>query len=245
MSTESKAKPRGSAEDMKKHATAAATALQGVAKPLVDGITFVLPIIITNAMKAHEMFLKLPRNAMNFVIGFVFCFSGGLYPTLFAAVQAAEYGGRQTVMAALKDLADEALIIIEQSKKDDSVDVNKDGKADVKEISSKDYALRKTMLVLQKMNPQKIDTAISNIYKVWLAVAAVLTIEFARAISMALSIADFMRKPVDRFIAPTIQLAVPDEYDKWIPVILGWCVKKNIGRRNPQDFSSYQDDKFG
>ena len=38
---------------MKKHATAAATALQGVAKPLVEGITFVLPIIIANVMKAH------------------------------------------------------------------------------------------------------------------------------------------------------------------------------------------------
>lgn len=50
-------------------------------------------------------------------------------------------------------------------------------------------------LVLRKMNPEKVDTAMASLYKVWLSVAAVLSIQFARTISMALAIADFLKKP--------------------------------------------------
>jgi hypothetical protein len=57
---------------------------------------------------------------------------------------------------------------------------------------------------------------------VWLAVIATLTIQFARVISMALSISDFIKQPVNRFIAPVIQSVIPNEYKKWVPVIIGW-----------------------
>jgi hypothetical protein len=149
-----------------------------------------------------------------------------LIKVLFAAVQAAEYGGRKTVMDAVQDLSNEALIIIEESKKDDQADDDKDGKSDVGNLSGKEFMVRKTKLVLRKMNPEKFDNAISSIYRVWLSVAAVLSIEFARAIAMALAISDFLKRPVDRFISPTIQKAVPDEYDRWVPVICGWYVQR-------------------
>lgn len=96
---------------------------------------------------------------------------------------------------AIHDLADEALIIINESKKDDDADDDKDGKKDVDQLAGSELLKRKTLLVLKKMNPQKIDKAISSIYKVWLSVAAVLAVEFARTISMALAIADFLRNP--------------------------------------------------
>ena len=151
---------------------------------------------------------------INFFIGFVFCFFGGLYPVLFAAIQAAEYGGRETVMDALKDLSDEASGIIEASKKDDKLDEDNDGIADVDQIAGKELVHRKTMLVLRKMNPEKVDRALNSMYRVWLSVAAVLSIEFAKTIALALSIADYMKQPVvTRFLAPTIQLAVPNAYD--------------------------------
>ena len=127
-----------------------------VAKPLGAFLTQALPLVITHGNKALEYYRKLPQNFIEFLIGFIFCFFGGVYPTLFAAVQAAENGGRQTVMVAIKDLADEAIIIINESKKDDDVDADKDGKKDVQEISGKEYLQRKTLLVLKKMNPEKV-----------------------------------------------------------------------------------------
>jgi hypothetical protein len=75
------------------------------------------------------------------------------------------------------------------------------------------------------MNPEKIDKAIAGMYRVWLSVAAVLSIQFARTIAMALSIADFLKQPVDRFVAPTINAAVPAEYAKWTPVVISWIIK--------------------
>jgi hypothetical protein len=203
----------------------AAKILQSVAKPLLDGLTVALPKVINFTKKTYGYYLQLPQNALLFLSGFVFCFFGGTFPVLFAAIQAAEYSGRKAVVNAVSDLANEAMVIIEENKKDDDIDEDKDGKKDVSEISQSEFVARKTKLVLRKMNPEKVDKALEAIYKVWLAVLAVISIEFARTISMAMAISDFVRKPLNRFVAPTIQIAVPDEYDKWVPVVLGWIAK--------------------
>lgn len=99
------------------------------------------------------------------------------------------------MVESMQVLANEAVMIIEESKKDDKEDKDGDGHADVKNLSQKDYMKRKTLLVLRKMNPEKIDKAIASLYKVWMAVVAVLSVEFAKTISMALAIADFLQKP--------------------------------------------------
>lgn len=211
--------------DLKKNLSAAAKVLQGVAKPIVNGLTVAIPLVIQGTKAVYEQYSKLPQNALLFLYGFVFCFFGGTFPVLFAALQAAEYSGRATVIQAVSDLANEALAIIEESKKDNEKDEDKDGKSDVDQISSAEFVKRKTLLVLRKMNPEKIDKALASIYKVWLAVAAVLAIQFAKTISMAMAISDFVKKPLNRFVAPTVQMAVPDEYDKWVPIVLGWIAK--------------------
>jgi hypothetical protein len=210
------------ADDTAKKVAELAAKLQSFAKPVLDAVVFAIPIIIKYHRKLHHAIEKLPANAFNALVGFIFCFFGGLYPVLFAAVQAAEHGGRKEVMSAFHDISEEVLKVIEESKKDDEVDKNKDGKADVGQIATKEYVQRKLLLVLSKMDPNKLDKAISSIYKVWLAVAAVLTIEFARAISLALAIADFIKQPVNRYLAPIVQKLVPDKYDKWVPIVLGW-----------------------
>ncbi|CAJ1969530.1 unnamed protein product [Cylindrotheca closterium] len=224
--TPSKAdKTKEAIEKVSKYAEVAGEKLQEYAKPAFDFLVPKIPVAIEYSKKAIAFYNGLPQNELNLLIGAVYCFFGGLYPVLFAAAMAAEYGGRQTIYEAIKDLAEEATIIIEQSKKDDDVDQDKDGIKDVNQIEAKEFVQRKTLLVLQKMNPEKVDTAMASIYKVWLSVAAVLSIRFARTISFSLAIADFLNRPVDRYISPTVQIAIPDEYDRWVPVILGWISK--------------------
>jgi hypothetical protein len=192
--------------------------LQSVAKPLLNVLYIAIPVCIKFGRKFHGFWVKCDDNVIAAFIGFVFCFFGGLYPTLFSAIQAAEQGGRAVLVASMKDLADEAVVIIEQSKKDDKADADKDGVADVEQIDNKEYVQRKTLLVLQKMNPEKVDKALSSIYTVWLSVMAVLSIQFARTIQMANSIAEFMAQPVNRFVAPVVQAACPDAYDRWVRI---------------------------
>ena len=81
------------------------------------------------------------------------------------AFKAAEHGGLTTVRKALKALSEEALTIISESKKDDTKDDDGDGVSDTKQISGKQLLRRKVKLVLTKMDPEKVNTAILSIYK--------------------------------------------------------------------------------
>ena len=85
-----------------------------------------------------------------------------MYPALFAAFEAARHGGAKQVQEALNDLADEAMIIIEASKKDDDLDLDNDGIKDVDAIDSKKYAVRKAKLVMKKINPEKVSVLYYN-----------------------------------------------------------------------------------
>jgi len=196
----------------------AAGFVRAAGKPLVEFLTFIVPLCLVHSRRLRDAYYKLPQNLLQFNLGVVFCFFGGLYPVLFAAIQAAEHGGRQEWRKATKDIGDEVLKIIEESKKEDDED-------DVKKLPPKEFMRRKTQLVLTKMDPEKIDRAVASMYSVWLSVAAVLKIEFARTISMALAIADFLKKPANRHLSPLIQMAVPAEYSRWVPVIMGWVIK--------------------
>lgn len=93
--------------------TAAAEALQSVARPLIQALSIAVPYIIAASSKAYSIYKTLPKNAILFLTGFIFCFFGGLYPVTFAAVQAAEHGGRENFIEALQDLSEEAIVIIE------------------------------------------------------------------------------------------------------------------------------------
>jgi len=204
---------------------AASKFLTVAAKPLVTGITIVLPHIITFVTVTYRWYSKLPKEQTKILIGTIFCFFGGVYPALFAAIEAAKHGGWKDLKQAIVDMAEEAVIIIEESKKDDDKDDDNDGIVDVNQITSKEYIMRKGNLVITKMNPAKVDKALGVMYKVWLSVVAVLTVKFARTIALAISISEYIKTPLNRYIAPIVQKATPDEYDKWIPILFGWFVK--------------------
>lgn len=67
------------------------------------------------------------------------------------------------------------------------------------------------------MDPNKVDKAMKSLYTVWLSVMAVLSIQFARTIQMANSIAEFMGQPVDRFIAPIVVST------NTLIIVVFWC----------------------
>lgn len=91
--------------------------LQNLAGPAFSILSVVVPTLIMFVSNAYKQFQKLPKNVLDAVYGFVICFFGGTFPTLFAAIQAAKYGGRQTFINAVSDLSDEILIVIDESKK--------------------------------------------------------------------------------------------------------------------------------
>lgn len=80
-------------EKAAKNLTTFAKAVQAVAKPAVSLLVWILPLAISYCRFLHASWKKIPYDASTFLIGIVFCFFGGLYPTLFAALQAAKHSG--------------------------------------------------------------------------------------------------------------------------------------------------------
>jgi len=193
--------------------------LEKLSKPAFEFVCVLLPMVVTMGNKINEAWIKLDENIVKSIIGFAFCFFGGMYPTLFAGVQAAEQGGRALVVQSIRELSEEATKIINESKKDDQETKSK------KKLSNQEYMKDKTLFVLQKMNPDKVNNAFRNMYSVWFAVISVLVVQFARTIQMANSIADFLAKPVDHYVKPVIEAMIPPEYQQWTPVLLTWSCK--------------------
>ena len=69
---------------------------------------------------------------------------------------------------------------------------------------------------------KKVNKALASLYKVWLAVIAVLSIQFARTIALAVSMSKFFNTPMNTYVVPAVRAAVPNEYSRWIPVLSGW-----------------------
>lgn len=202
-----------------------ATKLEPVIKPIAAFVSFMLPILIKYVNKLHGLWKKMPKDEASVVVGLVFCFFGGFYPTLFAAIQAAKACGWDSMCSSLAVLANEVNVIIEEDKKDSLKDDDGDGVADVDQMSNKEFVMRKTKLVITKVNPKKVDVALGDLYTVWLGVAAALAVKFARTISLSLALAENISKPALRFGVPLLTEIVPKEYSKWIPVLINWFVK--------------------
>lgn len=192
---------------------------QKLAKPAFEFLCVLLPILIKLGNKANATWKKLDDHIVKSIIGFAFCFFGGMYPTLFAGVQAAEQGGRALLIQSVKELSEEATRILDESKKDDQS----------KETPTTDnleaYAKHKTLFVLEKMNPEKVNTALTNLYSVWFAVISVLVVQFAQTIQMANSIAEFLAKPAKTYVKPVVTEMIPKEYQQWTPIIIHWATK--------------------
>jgi len=199
--------------------------LAALARPFINVLFALAPVLIKIASAAHALYKKLPIEQIYFICGSVLCFFGGFYPTVFAALQAADHGGLQTLSVAIRDLSEEILAIVEENKKDDKEDLDGDGVPDAKQVEGKELVKRKIQLVLKKMNPKKVNDAAAAIYTVWLSVLAVLKIEFARTVALALTIADFFKKPSDRFLLPIMKKVTPGDYQQWCPVLTEWLCK--------------------
>ena len=138
--------------------TKATSLLQASFRPLLSILTLALPFLINTTRKLYRNWKRLPADTAEIIVGFVFCFFGGLYPALFAAVQAVKLGGWNTFKGALSTLSKEVIVILEASEKDDEANRTRGtGKED-----EKSYMIRKLNVVMTKVNPEKVSFALAD-----------------------------------------------------------------------------------
>jgi hypothetical protein len=118
----------------------------------------VLPPMVSCARITIRFYRSLPVDFIIAQVGLVYCFAGGYYPTLFAALTAAQQCGWQTMLYALEDLIEEATIAIEAASQEVSN----------KARTYRDAVTRKTMVVLAAIDPVKVSSSRTyRILRVW------------------------------------------------------------------------------
>lgn len=166
-------------------------------------------------------------------IGLLYAFCGGYYPTLFAAVQAAQHtSGIPTLVAALHILYDEATSAIQacgHHLTDSSIPWHSSTTGSSTGTSRtqrvRDLFLETTRTVLATIDPIRINDAVAAIATTWMSISVVLEREFARTIALSISLAESIR-PVASFVLNLpLQYCLSPDYDQWRPVLIGWLCK--------------------
>ena len=118
------------------------------------------------------------------------------------------------MVAAISDLTEEALNVIEEVEEESSNHSNK-----------KDLFLQQTNIVLKTVDPMKINQAVGALYTTWLGVSAILKQEYARVINLSLALAAGIDRVANFILGIPIRSITPEDYEKWPPVIIGWVSK--------------------
>jgi len=159
------------------------------------------------------------------IAGLIMAFFGGHYFTLFAAIEAYRMCGFQQTKDALLELYKNYLIVLEANKKDDELDENKDGIADVKQISSQELLTRKLSLILKSLDPVKVSASLNGLWMGFLGVVAVLRLKFAQTIALGATIGHIFETVAERVARPILEKTIPETHHKWIPIIISYGCK--------------------
>jgi hypothetical protein len=181
---------------------------------LISAGRTILPPTAAAVQAVVNFYRALPIDAVVAQVGLVYCFAGGYYPTLFSCVQAAQMCGLEVMVEAIHELTDEAIKVIDATS-----DMSWDN------LDRKDLFLRQTNIVLKTVDPVKINQAAAALYTTWLGVSAVLEKEYARVISLSMTLARYFEIVAIRILEPPVKFVVGEDYHKWVTVVIGWGCK--------------------
>jgi hypothetical protein len=228
----------------KRNITTAMEAAAGRAPPTVGNVIKILiPYVILLVdlidksgpyfAQAYALGLKVwealqpyhPEQLAPILTGLVLCCFGGSYVTLIAAVEAFRLTGYQRMSAALGIIYQSALTALEASRKDDAVDADGDGVADVLQISQQQLLTRKLQVVFKAVDPDRFSDALTAVWSGSLAVIATLRVQFAQAVTLGASIGDMAYKYVGTTVEPVLRNVIPPEGHRWVPTLVTYACK--------------------
>ena len=188
---------------------------------LVRVIAFVAPLYLYLFRKAYWFYTWAPKNVLQMAFGAALCFFGGTYVAAIAAIEAWRQMGWQRSWADVMVVYSQMRRVYDASNEDDLVDADKDGIADVNQITPHELAQRKLRLAMVTVaEPDKLQTAVGSLWAAYLAVLATLRLEFARVAALALGIAEMVKFPVVRVASPPLAGLLGPELKHWVPTLL-------------------------
>eukprot|EP00227_Mantoniella_beaufortii_P013801 CAMPEP_0197581922 /NCGR_PEP_ID=MMETSP1326-20131121/5287_1 /TAXON_ID=1155430 /ORGANISM="Genus nov. species nov., Strain RCC2288" /LENGTH=361 /DNA_ID=CAMNT_0043145901 /DNA_START=35 /DNA_END=1120 /DNA_ORIENTATION=+ len=157
-----------------------------------------------------------PQEFLPAIAGFVLVFFGGNFFTICAAVEAYRLVGFDDTKIALEKLRRSYGVARAASAKDDEVDADGNGVADVKEIDKKQLVLRKMSVVAKAVDPELVADALHAIYAGLTAVVATLRIRFAACVTLGITVGGIAHNIAETHLEPVIFELTPPDYRKWV-----------------------------
>jgi hypothetical protein len=198
-------------------------ALRGTIQLTTATCQTVLPAVVHSVRTLHALYTRLPVDLVLAETGLVYAFAGGYFPTLFAAVRAAQHCGWDTMVEAIDALATEAVSAVEACPLQ-SPEPGWHGST-AQRRQAREIFTEKTLIVLRTIDPMKINQAVAALYTTWMGVAVVLARDFARTIALAVTLGDYLRPVANLIVGVPARRVVPEPYHKWIPVVIAWICK--------------------
>mmetsp|Transcript_56840 Transcript_56840/g.83401 ORF Transcript_56840/g.83401 Transcript_56840/m.83401 type:complete len:375 (+) Transcript_56840:40-1164(+) len=182
------------------------------------------PYLVKAWDTAQTVYKYTPLNIIEAIYGLALCFFGGLYPLTIAAGETFRVSGGDRVQNCLSLLWTDLRAVHQANMLDNKKDDDGDGIADIDQISQQELMTRKMALVLKTVNPNRILQASGGLAQAFAGVCATLKLQFARVISLAVSISDSIRPLLVQFLAPALVAVIPSDYHHWIfPMIDVTC----------------------
>ena len=171
-----------------------------------------------------------PLDLIQAATGLGLCFFGGAFCASIAAVEAFNLATWSTTRAALEEIYADVLLIVEANEADEKKD--EDGakgagtKLDVSQRTPAERAQRKLRIALMAVrDPQKLSIAVGGLYAGWLAVIGTLRLQFAKTVTLGVSIAEMLDGPALRVGVPALAHLTPAEFHRWLPVAIRTLMK--------------------
>eukprot|EP00325_Prymnesiales_sp_UTEX-LB-985_P035177 CAMPEP_0174719350 /NCGR_PEP_ID=MMETSP1094-20130205/30928_1 /TAXON_ID=156173 /ORGANISM="Chrysochromulina brevifilum, Strain UTEX LB 985" /LENGTH=373 /DNA_ID=CAMNT_0015919635 /DNA_START=34 /DNA_END=1155 /DNA_ORIENTATION=- len=201
-------------------------ASQPIATITIKGIMIVWPMYVWLYTKAYDIYLKLPKNAITMIFGAALCFFGGTFCTSIAAIEAFRMTGGSVVYGSIAVVVEDVKSVLTENVKDDKVDDDENGIADVDELSPTDLAKRKITMAMKAVNdPERLQTAVAALWTAYIAVLATLKLEFAQTTALALGIVEVVKLPLVRALATPVSQLLGSEISKWAEVLIDSTIK--------------------
>lgn len=193
---------------------------------LERGIDAAAPHVAEAFNKTRAFVNTLPADLCWSIWGLVLCFFGGNFPLVIAAFEAARQCGLASFEVEFRYLIGEVSELKLKNAEDNKKDDDGDGIADVLQMGPTALLTRKMQLYLtQTKDPDKISKCIGQLTSAMAGVLATLKLEFARTISLGVSIGNTLRPLASKYFLPVLKTAVPEAYHKWLPSAIGVVCK--------------------
>ncbi len=179
---------------------------------LAQLLNVVWPYVLAAYEQGQRLWLRLqpyhPLELSSAATGLFLAFFGGRYLLLMGAVEAARQAGWEKFTRNIATIYDSYRVIYEQNLIDNARDDDKNGVADVQELSRKDLFSRKFKLLLRTTDPDVLYAALTALWFQFMSIVVTLRVQFAQTLCLGAAIGEAIEAPLMKYLVPVLAAGI-------------------------------------